>query len=80
MTNSQHFVGKMVMLDLLTLHTGSGYSGYDLAEIEAKWHPKIVALFGEWHRGQTGAVTPDGRFIVYAWDMHRFLHNLPALD
>jgi hypothetical protein len=68
------------LIQELTLLKFDGYSGYDIAEIEAKWGARLFQTFEEWLAGQTMAISDDGRMIVYPCDAHIFAHGLPVLD
>lgn len=53
-----------------------GYTAETLKEFFGDRYPK----FEEWMAGQTGAIDERGRFIVYWWDVERFMEGRPVLD
>jgi hypothetical protein len=48
--------------------------GYDYKEVVRKY-----PNFKKWFAGQTCEIY-KGKFIVYKWDMERFLQGLPVID
>lgn len=63
----------------LPLIKTSDYEGYEYDAICA-WLIKSFGKareeqFREFMAGQTGGLTDDGKFVVYAWDLERFLKN-----
>lgn len=63
----------------LTLHRHEQFSGYDWAEIEEHMPSPQFKRFDKWMRGQTVAIL-EGKKIVYAWDLDRFLAGKPVVD
>lgn len=70
----------MTISDSKLYTTPDGIQGYDSTELK-DWmakHGKLKA-WERWFVGQTGAII-DGHFIVYDYDVERFLQGLPDLD
>ena len=53
--------------------------GIDVVEIKEKLGDRYPAFEG-WFYGQTGAISDDGRMLVYPHDLKRFLDHRPAFD
>ena len=68
------------MVELKLIRTRD-YEGYESKNLKA-WlkERNLDASFNEWFAGSTVALTDDGKFIIYKWDVDRFLSGLPNID
>ena len=65
-------------LNLIILQ--EGIQGYSIDDIKAYLSHSEWLRFSEWIGGQTGAVTKEGKFLVYKWDWDRYCKGLPVID
>lgn len=68
---------------LVPLPDTQGYEGYywdDLIEVLGGEGSVDAVRFNEWMRGQTVALLPNNKYLVYRWDWERWLTGLPVID
>lgn len=58
---------------------GVGYC-YDMADLNKFLNKKELERFNKWFNGQTGCIGDNGEFLVYEWDLERFIQGLPNID
>lgn len=62
-------------------HLEPDYEGYDADEVRS-YMESLGKLdeWGKWYDGSTGAIDSEGRYIVYRWDVERFLGGGANID
>jgi hypothetical protein len=66
--------------DLPLIVSTDGIEGFE-SEVLTNWMSEngLLLEWQNWFSGQTGAIV-DGKFLVYKYDVDRFLSNGPVLD
>lgn len=49
--------------------------GYTIEEIKEYLPFNEYDDFCKWFEGKTGAITEDGKYLVYSWDLRKYLRS-----